>query len=357
MSNPGPAARRLGECRDERTTHALPPAAHDGLCPAFRGAAAVHGRADPGRRAAGRRAPRRGRSPRRARGGRLLPGRRRADRRRPGERVVDRAGLRPGGGCRMGEAAAGGSWQSRGAPHRGRCTGGGSAGRDGRRSPPRRRGGVAHRIGQARGRPRPLDGRRRARRGVGAGCPRRRARAVAGDRSAADARRLAHDGRQTPRDRRLAPARAARRTLRRAGPRPRTAGRRRSGGRGGRGDPGRPAPARVRVVPSRAGPRRPGRADPQTARRPDDRRDRAGLPGARPDHRAAHRARQAHAHRGPRAVRGARPRRLPRAAVVGAGGRLPDLQRGVLGHGGRRLAAASWPSSRRANRKCTAWSP
>ncbi len=32
--------------------------------------------------------------------------------------VVDRAGLRPGGGCRMGEAAAGGSWQSRGAPHR-----------------------------------------------------------------------------------------------------------------------------------------------------------------------------------------------------------------------------------------------
>ena len=64
--------------------------------------------------------------------------------------------------------------------------------------------------------------------------------------------------------------------------------------------------------------RRAGRADAAAARRPDDRRDRARLPGARVDDRAADRPRQADAGRGPRPVRGPERRgaRRPRLASV-----------------------------------------
>ena len=68
--------------------------------------------------------------------------------------------------------------------------------------------------------------------------------------------------------------------------------------------------------------------------------DRARVPGAGGDGRAAHRAGQADAGRGARAVRGAARRRARRAAGVGARGRLPHLQRGLLGDRGRRLDAA-----------------
>jgi predicted RNA polymerase sigma factor len=57
---------------------------------------------------------------------------------------------------------------------------------------------------------------------------------------------------------------------------------------------------------TRARDRGRGRAHPAPARRPRHRRDRARLPRARGDRRAAHRARQAHAGRGQGAVRGAR---------------------------------------------------
>ena len=82
------------------------------------------------------------------------------------------------------------------------------------------------------------------------------------------------------------------------------------------------------------------RADAQAAGRADHARDRARLPGARADDRAAHRARQAHARRGPRAVRGAARARAGTSGWLGAGGRLPGLQRGLHGDGGRRLDAA-----------------
>ena len=59
-----------------------------------------------------------------------------------------------------------------------------------------------------------------------------------------------------------------------------------------------------------------------------------------PTDRAAHRARQAHARRGARPVRGpAAAPTLARAARVGARGRLPRLQRGLLGDRRRRLDA------------------
>ena len=103
----------------------------------------------------------------------------------------------------------------------------------------------------------------------------------------------------------------------------------------------RPAAADVHRLPSGAVDRSARRADAAAARRPHHRRDRARVPGARADDRAAHRARQAHAARR-RACR-SRCRAAPSsrdAPRVGARGDLPDLQRGLLGDGRRRLDAA-----------------
>src|SRR3546814_6927050 len=66
------------------------------------------------------------------------------------------------------------------------------------------------------------------------------------------------------------------------------------------------------------------RSHAAAARRPHHRRDRARLPGAGTDHRAAHRTRQAHAGRGQRALRGAERRGARRAAVGGAVGRSDE---------------------------------
>ena len=57
--------------------------------------------------------------------------------------------------------------------------------------------------------------------------------------------------------------------------------------------PGRAARARLHLLPSGARHRRAGGAHPADARRPDDGRDRPGLPGARADDGAAARAREA----------------------------------------------------------------
>ncbi len=70
----------------------------------------------------------------------------------------------------------------------------------------------------------------------------------------------------------------------------------------------------------------------------------------RADRRAAHRARQAHAQRRTRAVRGPARRCAGRAAGGGAGGHLPDLQRRLLGH----RAARTGCGPRCATRRC-AW--
>ena len=72
-----------------------------------------------------------------------------------------------------------------------------------------------------------------------------------------------------------------------------------------------------------------GRADPPRRRRPHDRRDRpaAARPGA--DRAGAHHAGEEGAGRGARAVRDSRAGRVGESARGGAGGRLPDLHRGL----------------------------
>ena len=121
----------------------------------------------------------------------------------------------------------------------------------------------------------------------------------------------------------------------------RRAGLRRRAGRGERRrHRRRPAAPGVHRLPSAPAHRGPGRAHPAPARRPWHRRDRPRLPRAGSDDRPAHRPRQAHAGGGQGAVRGAGCERAGAAAGVGARGRLPDLQRGLLGHRRRRLDAA-----------------
>ena len=165
----------------------------------------------------------------------------------------------------------------------------------------------------------------------------------------------AQGGRDHPRDRVAARGQHAR---------PRCAARCGEGGR----DRRRPAAARLHRLPSGALHRCPRRAHAAPAGRPDHGRDRARLPGAGGDDRAAHRARQAHADRSAGAVRGAARRRTRGAAGVGAGSPLSGLQRRVLGHGRRRLDAAgavrgrvaaragSWRNWCRGSPKSTAWS-
>ena len=154
--------------------------------------------------------------------------------------------------------------------------------------------------------------------------------------------RLAHGHREAPRHRRAAPPRHARAQAgadraRAADPpaarpaRPRGAGRRRAGRR---------AAPDLHDVPPGAVPAGARRAHAAPARRPVDAGDRPGVPRLRGNRLAAHRPRQAHPRRGPRAVRGPRPRRAGRAAVRGARGDLPGLQRGLCGDRRRALDPA-----------------
>src|SRR5260221_635177 len=102
----------------------------------------------------------------------------------------------------------------------------------------------------------------------------------------------------------------------------------------------RPAAPRLRRLPSGALDRGARRTHAAPALRPHDRRDRARLPRPGADHRAAHRAREAHPRRDARPLRGAAQGRARRAARIRARGRLPRLQRRLLGDRGRGLDAA-----------------
>ena len=214
---------------------------------------------------------------------------------------------------------------------------------DGSRDPTRHRRGLADRVGEAHRRPRADRARRRPRRRARAGRPGRRAGAVAGVGRPAQPGRLAHGHREASRDRS-----AARRTMldrkheeiARELEAERAAGRAGSRRRPRRRHRRRPAAAGLHRLPSGPLDRGARGAHAPPARRPDDRRDRAGLPRPGADDRAAHRAGQAHAGRGARPVRGPARRRARRPPVVGARGDLPRLQRGLLGDRRRRLDAA-----------------
>ena len=103
----------------------------------------------------------------------------------------------------------------------------------------------------------------------------------------------------------------------------------------------RPAAPDVHRMPSGAVDRSAGRAHAAADRRPHHRRDRARLPGAGADHRAAPGPRQADTDRAACCVRGAARRRSRRAALVGARSALPGVQRGLHRHRRRRLDAAA----------------
>ena len=110
--------------------------------------------------------------------------------------------------------------------------------------------------------------------------------------------------------------------------------------------------AAVHVLPSRARARGAGRADAAGGRRADRRGDRARVPRAGRHHVAAPGARQAQDPRRRDLVRPARRRGAARPPRRGAGGHLPDLQRGLRRHRGRgsgadrvvRRGAARWAS-------------
>ena len=98
--------------------------------------------------------------------------------------------------------------------------------------------------------------------------------------------------------------------------------------RGRRRAPG----AAVHVLPSRARARGAGGVDAAGRRRPDRRRDRARVPGARRHDVAAPRAGQAQDPRRRDLVRAAGRRGAARPPRRGARGHLPDLQRGLRRH-------------------------
>ena len=128
----------------------------------------------------------------------------------------------------------------------------------------------------------PRPRRHRPRRGIGAGRVHRGAAALAFERPAAEPGGLDHHHGEEPRDR-SAPARSvARGSTCPGGAHARA---RRTGGGGG--GVRRPAAADLHLLPSRPGARRPGGAHAAPARRPDDGRDRAGVPDAGSDDGAA----------------------------------------------------------------------
>ena len=101
------------------------------------------------------------------------------------------------------------------------------------------------------------------------------------------------------------------------------------------GDRGRPPAPHLHLLPSGARARRAGGAHAARGLRAQDRGDRARLPHARADDRAAHRARQEQDPRRAHSVRGARAARARRAAGGGAARAVPGLQRRLF----RRLPA------------------
>ena len=212
--------------------------------------------------------------------------------------------------------------------------------------PPCDRRGVADRVGEAHRGPRRSRTGRRDRGGAGAGRAGGRARAVAAGRRAGQPGCLADGHREAPRDGPAAPQGAAGPQARRAraGPGDRRAGHHGGGvrtgrGGGGRRHRGRPAAAGLHRLPPGAVHRGPRGAHPAAAGRPEDRRDRAGLPGRRADGRAADRPGQEDPRQGGRALRGAGRPGARGTAGVGAGSHLSDLQRGVRGDRRGRLDA------------------
>ena len=108
----------------------------------------------------------------------------------------------------------------------------------------------------------------------------------------------------------------------------------------------RAAGADLHLLPPGAGDRGAGGADPAHAGRAHDRRDRPRLPRARADDGAAAGAGQAQDQRRRDPVPGAARPPAARAAGGGAGGRLPDLQRG-LRRGARRAGRRGDPAGPR----------
>ena len=200
---------------------------------------------------------------------------------------------------------------------------------------------LADRVREADRRPRAHRPRRGPRRGPGAGGARRRARAVAGRRHPGQPRRLAHGDGEEPRHR-PAPAAAScssasTRSSDELGA-PAIAPDLEAALDDGRGR--RPAPARLhRLSPRAVHGRRAWRSRcgssagsrPTRSRGPSSSR-------SRPSRSAS----SARSGRSPR--RGCRSRcraaRSSPTALVGARGHLPRVQRGLLGHRGRRLDAA-----------------
>ena len=99
--------------------------------------------------------------------------------------------------------------------------------------------------------------------------------------------------------------------------------------------------------------RRPGRAHPAHARRPDHRRDRPRVPGARGDDGAAPGAGEAQDPHGRHPLPGAAGPRAARPAPRGARRRLPDLQRGLPATAGDASCAASCAPRRSASAGCS----
>lgn len=97
----------------------------------------------------------------------------------------------------------------------------------------------------------------------------------------------------------------------------------------------RPAAFRLHLLPPGARRRRAGRADPARGVRPEHRSDRARVPDAGADARAAHHARQGEDPRRAHRVPGAGTERTAAAARQRAARDLPRVQRRLRGRGGR----------------------
>ena len=167
------------------------------------------------------------------------------------------------------------------------------------------------------------------------------ARALASDRHPGKARCLADDGRQAPGAGSCPPLPDAAAQARDGRPRygAGTAGHARFRLRPGRRYRRRDAAAGLHRLSPAAVAGGPHRAGVAHDLRSDHGGNRARLPAARGDHRPAHRARQADAFGIGPGLRDTARRSAIGAALVGAGGRLPDFQRGLY-RGARRALAA-----------------
>ena len=196
-------------------------------------------------------------------------------------------------------------------------------------------GGLPHRGAARAGDADPAARRfRGGRRGASRGL-RRRGRAMAARGRSGQSLCLARLHRPLQDDRPLAAAVAAGGRPARTG----GAGRRRAGADDARSRRRRRTAADLHLLPSGFGAGCAHRAHLARSRRPDHRGDRAGLSGARADHRPAHRPRQGENPRRGDPLRGAGARRPAGAARERPAGDLPDLQRRLRGDRG----AASHP--------------